>query len=66
MVVVPADLQKQANVSEEFFKLTFGQLNPDSDIGTRIFNAFLAISSMGNIIVMVHHGYRNCDHTCGH
>ncbi|KAJ0311562.1 hypothetical protein Brms1b_008233 [Colletotrichum noveboracense] len=53
MVVVPADVQKnEANVAQEFFRLTFGQLNPDSDIGSRIFNAFLAISSMGNIIVM--------------
>ncbi|KAI8159079.1 High-affinity methionine permease [Colletotrichum sp. SAR 10_70] len=55
MVVVPADVQKnEANVAQEFFRLTFGQLNPDSDIGSRIFNAFLAISSMGNIIVMTY------------
>ncbi|KAF9869677.1 high affinity methionine permease [Colletotrichum karsti] len=54
MVVVPAEAQKNENVAQQFFELTFGKLGADSQIGARIFNAFLAISSMGNIIVMTY------------
>ncbi|OLN96985.1 High-affinity methionine permease 7 [Colletotrichum chlorophyti] len=55
MVVVPKDQQMEvgANVAQKFFELTYGRLG-SSDTGARIFNAFLAISSMGNIIVMTY------------
>ncbi|KAK1676643.1 high-affinity methionine permease [Colletotrichum godetiae] len=54
MVVVPKDDQINANVAQKFFELTFQTLEPESDLGARIFNAFLAISSLGNIIVMTY------------
>ncbi|KAL0929667.1 high affinity methionine permease [Colletotrichum truncatum] len=50
MVVVPKEVQMDQNVALEFFKRTYGSTGP----GPRIFNAFLAISSMGNIIVMTY------------
>lgn len=53
MVVVPKEDQINENVAQKFFELTFGTLGSASDTGARIFNAFLAISSLGNIIVMV-------------
>ncbi|KAF5022560.1 hypothetical protein F66182_5393 [Fusarium sp. NRRL 66182] len=53
MVVVPKDKQITENVAQEFFKNTLGSLTRD-ETGERIFNAFLAISSMGNIIVMTY------------
>ncbi|KAF5665146.1 high-affinity methionine permease [Fusarium heterosporum] len=53
MVVVPKDAQIATNVAQEFFERTLGSLT-DNEIGQRIFNAFLAISSMGNIIVMTY------------
>jgi hypothetical protein len=53
MVVVPRDEQIQYNVAQRFFELTFGQLSPNDRTGYRIFNAFLALSSFGNIVVMV-------------
>lgn len=53
MVVVPAKLQEEENVAQAFFDLTLGSLS-NSDTGFRIFNAFLAISSLGNIIVMTY------------
>ncbi|SPN98972.1 related to high affinity methionine permease [Cephalotrichum gorgonifer] len=53
MVVVPMEdqVRVRTNVAEEFFKLTYGALG-NEDTGVRIFNAFLAISSLGNLIVM--------------
>ncbi|GKT41358.1 high-affinity methionine permease [Colletotrichum spaethianum] len=54
LVVVPKDEQIQHNVARKFFELTFGTLGSGSDTGFRIFNAFLAVSSMGNIIVMTY------------
>lgn len=53
MVVVPSELQVDAGVAEQFFSMSLGKLGA-GDSGTRIFNAFLAISSMGNIIVMTY------------
>ncbi|KAF4972145.1 hypothetical protein FSARC_1220 [Fusarium sarcochroum] len=53
MVVVPKDAQVTSNVAQEFFERTLGSLTED-ETGRRIFNAFLAISSMGNIIVMTY------------
>ncbi|KAM0344089.1 hypothetical protein ACHAPU_007810 [Fusarium lateritium] len=53
MVVVPRDAQITTNVAQAFFERTLGSLT-DNEIGQRIFNAFLAISSMGNIIVMTY------------
>ena len=53
MVVVPKEIQGQKNVALEFFLRTFGtQGNPESAI--RIFNSFLAVSTLGNIIVMTY------------
>ncbi|EXJ54526.1 hypothetical protein A1O7_09866 [Cladophialophora yegresii CBS 114405] len=56
MVVVPKEIQLQqgASVAESFFQLTYGALSPDDHTGARIFSAFLAISSLGNIIVMTY------------
>ncbi|KXH52483.1 high-affinity methionine permease [Colletotrichum simmondsii] len=54
MVVVPKEDQINENVAQKFFELTFGTLGSASDTGARIFNAFLAISSLGNIIVMTY------------
>ncbi|KAF1817012.1 amino acid transporter [Eremomyces bilateralis CBS 781.70] len=54
MVVVPKELQVQGeSVALTFFELTFGALTEDNT-GGRVFNAFLAISSLGNIIVMTY------------
>ncbi|OHF04643.1 high-affinity methionine permease [Colletotrichum orchidophilum] len=54
MVVVPRSVQMDENVAQKFFELTFGTLGSASNTGARIFNAFLAISSLGNIIVMTY------------
>ncbi|KAK2023206.1 high-affinity methionine permease [Colletotrichum zoysiae] len=58
LVVVPKDEQALYNVAQRFFQLTFGSLGSadaaDNGTGFRIFNAFLAVSSMGNIIVMTY------------
>ncbi|KAF6822116.1 high affinity methionine permease [Colletotrichum musicola] len=54
MVVVPKEFQMNENVAQKFFELTFGTLGPEDRTGARIFNAFLAISSLGNIIVMTY------------
>jgi hypothetical protein len=54
MVVVPKEEQISLNVAQRFFELTFGSLSANNNTGQRIFNAFLAISSMGNIIVMTY------------
>ncbi|TIC89436.1 High-affinity methionine permease [Colletotrichum higginsianum] len=47
---VGIDEQIEENVAQRFFELTYSRVGP----GVRIFNAFLAISSMGNIIVMTY------------
>ncbi len=55
MVVVPKQLQIEgASVAQTFFQLTYGALSPEDNTGTRVFSAFLAISSLGNIIVMTY------------
>src|ERR1700744_3787111 len=55
MVVVPKETQIEgASVAQSFFQLTYGALSPDDNTGARIFSAFLAISSLGNIIVMTY------------
>ncbi|CAI4213367.1 unnamed protein product [Parascedosporium putredinis] len=53
MVVVPKENQISDNVAQQFFQRTFGVLG-DDDTGERVLNAFLAISSLGNIIVMTY------------
>src|SRR6478609_3225181 len=53
MVVVDKNAQVENNVAEQFFVLTLGSLS-NGGTGKRIFNAFLAVSSMGNIIVMTY------------
>lgn len=55
MVVVPKDdqINYPGGVAQRFFELTLGRVSDDKT-GTRIFNAFLAIASMGNIIVMTY------------
>ena len=53
MVVVPREMQIEGtSVALSFFKLTFGTLT-DHETAGRVFSAFLAISSMGNILGMV-------------
>ncbi|KAI9781264.1 MAG: hypothetical protein M1839_006056 [Geoglossum umbratile] len=53
MAVVPKSTQlKNPNVAQSFFELTFGALSQTKKTGSRIFSAFLAISSLGNIIVL--------------
>ena len=52
MVVVPKEDQTTHVVAQRFFELTYGQLHSDSTVGYRVFCAFVAISSLGNIIVM--------------
>ncbi|OAT03341.1 high affinity methionine permease [Blastomyces gilchristii SLH14081] len=56
MAIVPKpDLfNEQVNLAERFFELTFGRLNVGDNTGQRIFNAFLAVSSFGNIVVMTY------------
>ncbi|PKS10922.1 hypothetical protein jhhlp_002680 [Lomentospora prolificans] len=53
MVVVPKEAQIQGNMAQQFFQRTFGVLG-NSETGERVLNAFLAISSLGNIIVMTY------------
>lgn len=55
MVVVPEydQIHGTDGVAQQFFTLTLGRLAANN-IGNRIFNAFLAISSLGNIIVMTY------------
>ena len=40
-------------MAQQFFVLTLGKLEGGEGLGLRIFNAMLAVSSLGNIIVMV-------------
>ena len=53
MLVVPAADQKAGNdVAVEFFKLTYGSMGTSgADTAPRILYAFMAISSLGNIVV---------------
>lgn len=51
MVVVPKEEQISGNLAQIFFRRTYGALGDDKT-GERVFNTFLAISSLGNIIVM--------------
>ncbi|KAI9152033.1 High-affinity methionine permease [Paramyrothecium foliicola] len=55
MAVVPKELQLhgKGGVAQQFFELSIGTISNDKT-GRRIFNAFLAISSLGNIIVMTY------------
>jgi hypothetical protein len=54
MVVVPKEsqLDPSNNVALLFFKLTYGTLSEDHYLPQRILSAFMAISSLGNIVVM--------------
>jgi hypothetical protein len=56
MVVVPASVQANAtlnvNVAQEFFRRTIGHISADEALPDRILAAFMAVSSLGNIIVM--------------
>ena len=57
MIVVPADLQKAAgsDVAFLFFKFTYGSKSAnDHQIARSITSAFMAISSLGNLIVMTY------------
>lgn len=47
MIIVPANVQIQGNVAQEFFR----RIVDDDRRGNQTFNAFLAISSFGNIVV---------------
>lgn len=55
MVVVPKDEQINypGGVAQRFFELTLDRVS-GTDVGYRVFNAFLAISSIGNMIVMTY------------
>ncbi|KAH8747142.1 high affinity methionine permease [Hyaloscypha finlandica] len=54
MVVVPKEsqLDPSNNVALSFFQLTYGTLSKDHYLPQRILSAFMAISSLGNIVVM--------------
>jgi hypothetical protein len=54
MVVVPKESQlvPSNNVALLFFQLTYGTLSKDHYLPQRILSAFMAISSLGNIVVM--------------
>ncbi|KAH7324361.1 amino acid permease-domain-containing protein [Stachybotrys elegans] len=59
MVVVPRETQIDADggVAQAFFELSLGSISSSSmsgHVGRRIFHAMLAISSLGNIIVMTY------------
>ena len=55
MVVVPAEdqIHGKGSVAQQFFDLTFGAVG-DPLVAQRALNAFLAVSSFGNIIVMTY------------
>ena len=43
------------DIARIFFERTFGTLSPGGNtIAVRVFNAFVAISSLGNVIVMTY------------
>ena len=53
MVVVPkTDQLNNPNVALLFFKYTLGAISTDETLPQRILDAFMAISSFGNIVVM--------------
>jgi hypothetical protein len=53
MVVVPkTDQLNNPNVALLFFKYTFGAISTDETLPQRILDAFMAVSSFGNIVVM--------------
>ena len=55
MVVVTKEEQlSDQGIAQIFFIKTLGSIHPENQTGYRIFNAFLAISSLGNIIVMTY------------
>ncbi|KAH8671838.1 amino acid/polyamine transporter I [Tricladium varicosporioides] len=52
MIVVPANIQLQGNVVESFIKLTLGRVsNYGQTHASEILHAFMAVSSLGNVIV---------------
>src|SRR6266536_468657 len=52
MIVVPAALQVNGNVAEQFILLTLGRVSPYGKAhSAQILNAFMAFSSLGNVIV---------------
>ncbi|RMJ14424.1 hypothetical protein BHE90_001623 [Fusarium euwallaceae] len=60
MIIVPTDDQEQRNVAQEFFNIIFDAYpeSPSTNAKRyyikRVVNAFLAISSFGNIVVMTY------------
>ena len=55
MIVVPKEIQLEStDVAGQFFEMTLGTLHNNSDVGPRVLSAFMAISSLGNIIVMTY------------
>ncbi|RSL66847.1 hypothetical protein CEP53_003217 [Fusarium sp. AF-6] len=60
MIIVPTDDQEQRNVAQEFFNVIFDAYPEDPSTNAkryeikRVVNAFLAISSFGNIVVMTY------------
>ena len=55
MLVVPPQDQKQSgnDIATEFFTLTYGTLSSDgAEMAPRVLAAFMAISALGNLIVM--------------
>jgi amino acid transporter len=52
MIVVPKDQQLNGNVAEVFIQLTLGRVSKyGAAHATEILNAFMAVSSLGNVIV---------------
>lgn len=53
MAVVPKSDQliASANVAQQFFQLTYGNVMGGHFNASRVFSAFLAISTFGNIVV---------------
>ncbi|KAJ4327663.1 hypothetical protein N0V84_001913 [Fusarium piperis] len=60
MIIVPSDVQEREHVAHEFFYIIFNAYPKDSSTNPkryevkRAINAFLAISSFGNIVVMTY------------
>jgi hypothetical protein len=55
MIVVPAQDQVNGNAAEQFIQLTLGRVSPyGGQHAAEIFNAFVAISSLGNVIVFTY------------
>lgn len=62
MLIVPEEVQVTENSAEAFFRRTFGRLSGNDDVGQRILNAFMAISSLGNIFVFIFTAARGKSH----